>query len=66
MMGNPAIAASMGKLIRIGNQRGVQNQNGDVIMLVANKFLVQVQGSADAASKLAYAKAIDIANLAKK
>ena len=66
MMANPAIAASMGKLIRIGNQRGVQNQNGDVIMLVANKFLVQVQGSADAASKLAYAKAIDIANLAKK
>ena len=66
MMANPAIAASMGKLIRIGNQRGVQSQNGDVIMLVANKFLIQVQGSADGASKLAYAKAIDIAKLAKK
>jgi hypothetical protein len=66
MMANPAIAASMGKLIRIGNQRGVQTQNGDVMILVGGKFLVHVQGSADAASKLAYAQAVDIAKLAKK
>ena len=34
-------------------------------MVVNNKFLVTVQGSADAAAKLAYAQAVDIAKLSK-
>ena len=34
-------------------------------MVVADKFLVTVEGSADAATKLAYAKAVDIAKLSK-
>jgi hypothetical protein len=34
-------------------------------MVVANKFLVTVDGSTDAASKLAYAQAIDVAKLSK-
>ena len=45
MMNNPAMAAMMGKLIRIGSQRAIQNQDGDIIMVVANKFLINVQGS---------------------
>ena len=65
MMNNPAMAAMMGKLIRVGSQRAIQSQDGDVIMVVANKFLINVQGSADAASKLAYAQAIDTAKLSK-
>lgn len=65
MMNNPAMAAMMGKLIRIGNQRAIQNPDGDIMMVVANKFLVNVQGSGDAASKLAYAQAVDIAKLSK-
>jgi len=32
---------------------------------VANKFMINVQGSADAAAKLAYAQAIDVAKLTK-
>jgi hypothetical protein len=65
MLNNPAMAGAMGKLIRIGSQRGIQNQDGDVMMMVANKFLINVQGSADAAAKLAYAQAVDVAKLSK-
>ncbi|MGH6663361.1 MAG: hypothetical protein ACREB2_00455, partial [Pseudolabrys sp.] len=62
---NPAIAGAMGKLIRIGDQRAIQTNEGTVNMVVANKFLVTVEGSASAESKLAYARAIDIAKLSK-
>jgi hypothetical protein len=65
MLNNPAMAAAMGKLIRVGSQRAIQNQDGDIMMLVANKFLVNVTGSADTASKLAYAQAVDVAKLSK-
>lgn len=65
MLNNPAMAGAMGKLIRVGSQRAIQNQEGDVMMMVANKFLINVQGSADAAAKLAYAQAVDVAKLSK-
>jgi hypothetical protein len=65
ILNNPAMAGAMGKLVRVGDQRAIQNNDGDVMMLVANRFLVNVTGSADAASKLAYAQAIDIAKLSK-
>ncbi len=62
---NPAIAGAMGKLISVGDQRALQTNEGSINMVVANKFLVTVDGSADAASKLAYAQAIDVAKLSK-
>ena len=65
ILNNPAMAGAMGKLVRIGDQRGIQTNEGDVMMLVAGKFLVHVQGSADAATKLGYAQAVDIAKLSK-
>ena len=65
VMNNPAMAGAMGKLIRVGSQRAIQNQDGDIMMLVANKFLINVQGSGDAASKLSYAQAIDVGKLSK-
>lgn len=65
MLNNPAMAGALGKLIRVGSQRAVQNADGDVMMMVANKFLINVQGTADAASKVAYAQAIDVAKLSK-
>ena len=65
MLNNPALAGAMGKLVRVGSQRAIQTNEGDIMMLVANKILVHVQGSADAASKLAYAQAIDVAKLSK-
>jgi hypothetical protein len=65
MLNNPAMAGAMGKLIRVGDQRAIQTNDGDVMMMVANKILVQVQGSADAPAKLSYAQAIDVAKLSK-
>jgi hypothetical protein len=65
MLNNPALAGAMGKLIKIGNQRAIQTHDGDVLMVVGNKFMVHVQGSADAAAKLAYAQAVDVAKLSK-
>ena len=62
---NPTIAGAMGKLISIGDQRVLQTNEGSINMVVANKFLITVEGSADEASKLAYAKAVDIAKLSK-
>ena len=62
---NPAIAGAMGKLIRIGDQRAIQTNEGTVNLVVANKFLVTVEGSASADAKLAYAQAVDYAKLSK-
>ena len=58
-------AGAMGKITRIGNQRAIVNNEGDVHMVIANKFLVVVQGSGTAADKLAYAQAVDINKLSK-
>ncbi len=65
LLNNPALAGAMGKLVKVGGLRAIQNNDGDVIVVVANKFVVHVQGSADAASKLAYANAVDVAALSK-
>jgi hypothetical protein len=64
-LNNPALAGAMGKLVRVGSQRGIQDNDGNIKMVVANKYLIAVEGSADAAAKLAYAQAIDIAKLTK-
>ena len=65
VLSNPQFAGAMGKLIRVGQQRAIQNSDGDVNMVINNKFLITIQGSADAASKVAYANAIDVAKLSK-
>jgi hypothetical protein len=65
ILNNPGVAAAMGRLGTVGGMRSIQNPQGDVIVVVANKYVVNVQGSADAAAKLAYAKAVDIARLSK-
>jgi hypothetical protein len=62
---NPAIAGAMGKIVKVGDQRGIQTREGDVNVVVANKYLVTVTGSAAAEFKMAYAQAIDFAKLSK-
>ena len=64
-LSNPALAGAMGKLVRVGHQRGIQDNDGNIKMVVANKFMISVEGSADAAAKLAYAQAVDIAKLSE-
>jgi hypothetical protein len=65
LLNNPAMAGAMGKLVRVGDQRAIQTNEGDVMMLIANKYLIHVQGSGDAAAKLAYAQAVDVGKLSK-
>jgi len=51
--------------VRIGKERAFQDKNGDINMVVANKYLIAVKGSGPADAKLAYAQAIDLAKLTK-
>jgi hypothetical protein len=62
---NPTIASIMGKLIDVGSHRALQTTDGSINLVIANKFLVTVEGSADADAKLAYARAVDVDKLAK-
>lgn len=64
VMANPMMAGAMGRLVRIGDLRAIQTNDGDVQMLVDNRILVQVQGDAPPEAKLAYARAINVARLA--
>ena len=71
MMSNPMFAASDGgKVERIGGQKAVikynpADKNGDVKIVVANRFLVTIEGNGVADSDLKeYAKAIDYTKLA--
>ena len=59
------IAGMAGKIVLIGKERAIQDKNGDLNMIVVNKYLITVDGSGPTAAKLGYAQAIDVAKLAK-
>lgn len=60
VMSNPMLAGNMGKMIRIGKQRGIQSKDGNSInMIIDNRLLVTVEGSGSAEDKVLYAEAID-------
>lgn len=63
MLGNPAMAGAMGRLIRVGSHRAVQGNDGQVTMLLKNRFLVQISGDAPVEAKLAYAQRVDASRL---
>jgi hypothetical protein len=65
LLANPQIAGAMGKIVKVGNERAIQNADGDIHLVVANKFLVLVSGTAGAKDKMSYAGAIDIGKLAR-
>lgn len=65
VLNNPAMAGAMGKLIRVGSQRAVQTNDNEIQMLVDNRILISLTGSANADAKMAYAKAIDTGEIAK-
>jgi hypothetical protein len=64
-LANPAIAGAMGKIVTVGSQRAIQNAQGDVHMVINNKYLVIVSGSGSANDKMAYARGVDVARLSK-
>jgi hypothetical protein len=65
MLSNPQLAALMGKTVTIGSQRAIQTKEGEVQMMVNNRFVIQVNGGGTADDKLNYAKAIDFNVLIK-
>lgn len=62
---NAQMAGLMGKLVPINGQKAIQTKEGDVTMMVANRFIINVNGSGTPEDKLAYAKAVDVGMLAK-
>jgi hypothetical protein len=60
---NPAMMSAMGKPVRVGSQTGIEDQDGKFTFVVANRFMVSIEGSASREDKLAYANAIDYAAL---
>ena len=65
LLANPRIAGAMGKIDANRQPQCHRGTDGDIHLIVANKFLVLVQGSAPAKAKMAYARAVDVAKLAK-
>jgi len=63
VLNNPAMAGAMGRLIRVNQQRAVQTSDGEIQMLVGNRFLVTVSGDAPNELKMAYARAVDLSRL---
>ncbi len=64
-LANPQIAGAMGKIVMLGSVRALQARDGNVHLVVANKYLVTVEGSGSANDKLAYARGVDVAKLSK-
>ncbi|WP_127145269.1 hypothetical protein [Pelagibacterium montanilacus] len=64
MLANPMMAAALGRTQKIGSVDAIVSSEGQVIMIVANRFVVTVDGSADEDDKIAYAGAIDLEALA--
>ena len=64
-LANPQIAGAMGKIVMVGTLRALQSSEGDLHMIVNNKYLVAVQGNGSVNDKLAYARAVNVAQLSK-
>lgn len=63
ILGNPQMAGAMGRLVRIGAHRGIQGQDGNITLLLKNRYLVQIGGDAPGEAKLTFARAVDVAKL---
>jgi len=60
MMSNPVLAGSMGKMVRIGKQRGIQSKDGQKLTIIFNnRLLISIEGESSIEDKIAYAEAID-------
>ncbi|KAA5605387.1 hypothetical protein F1188_10815 [Roseospira marina] len=63
MFTNPSAMGAMGTVKRIGRQKVVVSQDGELQALVNNRIMVQISGSAPVEDKEAYFEAIDIRGL---
>jgi hypothetical protein len=63
MFSNPAMMGSMGQVKRIGHQKVVITQSGELQALINNRILVQITGGAPMPDKEAYFAALDLRGL---
>ena len=63
MFGNATLMGAMGTVKRINRQKLVLTNEGEVQSLVNNRIMVQITGSADPDTKLAYFEALDMDGL---
>jgi len=63
MFSNTAMMGAMGQVMRIGRQKVVVTQNGDLQAMIDNRIFVQVSGGAPVEDKEAYFAALDIGGL---
>jgi hypothetical protein len=59
------IESSGGRMIRIKRQNAVITDENEIQMMVANRFLITIAGTADEETKIAYAKEFDLRGLAR-
>jgi hypothetical protein len=64
-MSNPQLAGLLGKIVTVGTTKAIQTKDGEINMLVANRFVVDVTGGGTADDKLNYAKGVDLGVLSK-
>lgn len=60
VMTNPALAGSMGRSVKIGKQRGIQDEDGKIMLIINNRFMISVSGDGPQADKVAYAEAVKL------
>ena len=63
MFGNATLMGAMGTVKRINRQKLVVTNDGEVQTLINNRIMVQITGSADVETKLAYFEALDMQGL---
>jgi hypothetical protein len=65
MLGSPAMMANLGEVRRSGSHRYVVTGDGQAMALIGGRVMVQIDGSASTADKIAYFEAIDLDALEK-
>lgn len=60
MFSNPAVMGSAGEMKRIGRQKVIVNEQGELQALIDNRIMINVSGSAPEEDKEAYFAAIDL------
>ena len=63
MFGNATLMGAMGTVKRVNRQKLVVTNDGEVQSLINNRIMVQITGSADVDSKIAYFEALDMKGL---
>src|SRR5207253_9698699 len=60
LFANANAVGAQAKIVTIGSHRAMVNEDGDIHMIVDNRYLVSVAGSGSGIDKMAYLRAVEI------